>query len=137
MNLHSAVASGFIQCGGAESSASRESSARIISQDVYKVVLQKSLSQFPHESVNIFFAITDIKNKLTDLCGNRLLQHNFMNTFCEIKAVPRGTARCGCLDFRHEVMGPPKGRVALRQGPGCLRTPVNVGAIGLAFEPLA
>ena len=26
-------------------------------------------SQFPHESVNLSFIITNIKNKLTDLCG--------------------------------------------------------------------
>ena len=27
-------------------------------------------SQIPHKSVNVSFTITDIKNKLTDLCGN-------------------------------------------------------------------
>ena len=27
-------------------------------------------SQFPHKSVNLSFIITNIKNKLTDLCGN-------------------------------------------------------------------
>ena len=35
-------------------------------------VISKSFcrSQFPHKSVNSSFTITDIKNKLTDLCGN-------------------------------------------------------------------
>jgi len=27
-------------------------------------------SQFPHESVNLSFTITNMKNKLTDLCGD-------------------------------------------------------------------
>ena len=30
------------------------------------------------------FIITGIKNKLTDLCGNRLLQSDLMNVFCEM-----------------------------------------------------
>ena len=30
--------------------------------------------------------VTNIKNKLTDLCGNRLLHNNFKNTFCEMRA---------------------------------------------------
>ena len=29
-----------------------------------------SLSQLPHKSVNLSFTITNIKNKLTDLCVN-------------------------------------------------------------------
>ena len=35
-------------------------------------VFTKSLckSQFPQKSVNLFFIITNIKNKLTNLCGN-------------------------------------------------------------------
>ena len=37
----------------------------------YKMFL-KSLcrSQLPHKSVNLSFTITNIKDKLTDLCGN-------------------------------------------------------------------
>jgi len=42
-------------------------------------------SQLPHKSVNVSFIITDIKNKLTDLCGNGLLQKNFINILCEIR----------------------------------------------------
>ena len=37
-------------------------------------------SQFPHKSVNLFFIITDTKQKLMDLCGNSLLQKDCMNT---------------------------------------------------------
>jgi len=35
-------------------------------------VLFKSFykGQFPHKSVNLSFIVTDIKDKLTDLCGN-------------------------------------------------------------------
>ena len=42
-------------------------------------------SQFLHKSVNSFFIFVIFKDKLTDLCGNRLLQSNFVKTFCEIK----------------------------------------------------
>jgi hypothetical protein len=41
-------------------------------------------SQFPHKSVNSFFSIINIKNNLTDLCSNRLLQNDFMDTSCEM-----------------------------------------------------
>jgi hypothetical protein len=52
-----------------------------LTESVYKVVLQ---SQFPHKSVDISFKITGIQNELTSLCGNWLLQNDFINTFCEI-----------------------------------------------------
>ena len=42
-------------------------------------------SQLHHKSVNLSFTIASIKNKLTDFCGNRLLQNDFKNTLCEIK----------------------------------------------------
>ena len=44
-------------------------------------------SQFPPTSDNLSFLITNIKGKLTDLCGNRMLQHVFTNTFVQ-NAVP-------------------------------------------------
>ena len=37
-----------------------------------------------HKSVDFFFISTNIKNKLTDLCGNRLLQNDLINTLCEM-----------------------------------------------------
>ena len=40
----------------------------IISQKVFIKSFGKS--QFPHKSANVSFIITNIKNKLTDLCGN-------------------------------------------------------------------
>ena len=45
-------------------------------------------SQFPHKSVNLSFSITYAKKRLTDLCGNSLLQNDFKNTLCGIEAGP-------------------------------------------------
>ena len=42
-------------------------------------------SQLPHKFVSLSFIITNMKNKLTSLCGNRLWQSDFINTFCEMK----------------------------------------------------
>ena len=42
-------------------------------------------SQLSHKFVNLSFTISNIKNKLTELCGNRLFKNDFINTFCEIK----------------------------------------------------
>ena len=42
-------------------------------------------SQFPHKLVNLSFVVTNIKNKLRDLCGKRILQIDFINAFCEIR----------------------------------------------------
>jgi len=53
---------------------------------VFEVCLQKSTpSQPPPKSVNTSFAITHMRNKFTDLCGNRHFQNTFKNTLCEIK----------------------------------------------------
>ena len=60
----------------------------LISQKVLISSLCKSL--FPHKFVNLFFILV-IKDKLTDLCGNCLLQNVFINTFCEINS--RGARR--------------------------------------------
>jgi len=62
-------------------------------------------SQFPHKSVNVSFIITDIKNELTDLCGNSLLQNNFINTFCEIRV------------YVGEVVGPGRARLGRERAP--------------------
>ena len=43
-------------------------------------------SQLPHKSANLSFTITNIKNKLTDLCGNRLLQNDSQKQKCMISA---------------------------------------------------
>ena len=45
-------------------------------------VLQKSITA---QIRQLFFIITDTKNKSTDLCGNRLLQNDFINSFREIR----------------------------------------------------
>ena len=41
---------------------------RFISQKLFVKLFCKS--QFPDKSVNVFFILTNIKNKLIDLCGN-------------------------------------------------------------------
>ena len=48
--------------------------------------------QFLHKSLNILFVLVTIKDKLTDLRGNGLLQNDLINTLCEIRSVnSRGT----------------------------------------------
>jgi len=42
-------------------------------------------SQLLHESVNLSFTLTNMKNKLTDSCGNWLLQNDFENTLSEMR----------------------------------------------------
>ena len=48
-------------------------------------ILQKAFiksfweSQFTHKSVNSFLILVLIKDKLTDLCRNELVQNNFIN----------------------------------------------------------
>ena len=41
----------------------------------------------PQKFFNSSSIITKMKEKLTDLCGNRLLQNNFINTFCMIRYI--------------------------------------------------
>ena len=53
----------------------------LISQEVF--LKSFGSSQLSHKSVNLFFTIT---NTLPDLCGNWLLQNDFKDTLCEIKA---------------------------------------------------
>ena len=56
-----------------------------------KLISQKLLtrsfckSQLPHTSVNLFFTLVILKDKLTTLCGNQPLQKSFISTFCETK----------------------------------------------------
>ena len=50
----------------------------------HKVFIKSSCkSQLPQISVNSSFIITNMRNQLTDLCGNWLLQNNFVSAFCE------------------------------------------------------
>ena len=42
-------------------------------------------SQLPHKSVNVSFTITDIKNQMTDMWANGLLQNDLINTFCNLR----------------------------------------------------
>jgi hypothetical protein len=42
-------------------------------------------SQSPHKFVNLFLISVIIKETLTLLCGNGLLQNDFINTFGEIR----------------------------------------------------
>ena len=45
--------------------------------------------------INLSFIITNIKDKMTNLCGNRLLQNNFINIFGEIKSGGRENLQHG------------------------------------------
>jgi len=47
-------------------------------------------SQLSHKVVNVCFTITNTKNTLTCLCGNRLLQNDFKSTIGETKMVGSG-----------------------------------------------
>ena len=53
-----------------------------LTESVHKVALHKSIPA--KKSVNLFFISVIINDKFADLCGNRLLQNDFMNTFCEV-----------------------------------------------------
>ena len=52
-----------------------------LTESVHTVVLQKLI---PAKYVNLFSTLVMIKDKLTDLCGNRRLLNDFINTSCEI-----------------------------------------------------
>jgi len=47
----------------------------------------------PHKSVRLTFTITNITNKFTNLCENRLLQNDLKNIVCEINLVLLATVR--------------------------------------------
>jgi len=47
--------------------------------------------QLPHKSVNLLFTITNMKNKLTDLCGNGLFQNDLKSTLSEMRLAHRAT----------------------------------------------
>ena len=68
-NPHGRITRGSVNC--------------LISHNVFLKTLCES--QFPDKRVNLFLISEIVKDKLTDLCGNRLLQNDFINTFCEIK----------------------------------------------------
>ena len=53
----------------------------LIPQGVF--IMSFCRSQLPHKSVNLLSITTDINDKLTNSCGNRLLQNDFINIFCE------------------------------------------------------
>ena len=53
----------------------------------HKVFIKSSCkNQFPHKSFNLSVILVIVKDTLMDLCGNRNLQNDFMNTFCEIRS---------------------------------------------------
>ena len=57
----------------------------LISHEVFLTSFCKI--QFPHRSVNLIFTLVIVKDKLTDMCGNRLLRNEFANTLCEIRSL--------------------------------------------------
>jgi len=63
------------------------------SQGLSHKVFVKSFrkSQSSHKSANPSFIIANIKDTVTELCWNELLQSDIRNTFCEIKVVGHQT----------------------------------------------
>jgi len=53
----------------------------IISQKVFTNLFCKS--EFPHNLFNLSFMLVITKDKSMDLCGNGLLQNDYINTLCE------------------------------------------------------
>jgi hypothetical protein len=76
--LSSCASVWFQQFGGAGSFSA------LISQKVFIELFCKS--QMPHKLVNLSSTVTRVKDKLTNLCGNRLLPNDFRNTLCEISS---------------------------------------------------
>ena len=78
------------------------------------------------------------KNKLTNLCGNRLLQNNFINTFCEIHLCRRERACARRRDGRK------KGARSHTWGDSRIRTRTALGSnrrssprsIGMGTSPM-
>ena len=52
-----------------------------LTPSVFKLVLQKST---PSQTVDSSLTINDIKNQLSNLCGNYLLQNDCQNKLCEL-----------------------------------------------------
>ena len=57
-------------------------------------------SQLLHKSVNLSFAFTNMKNKLTDFSGNWLLQTDSENTLCEMNPGHNDRQKPGCTRRR-------------------------------------
>ena len=57
----------------------------LISHEVFIQAFRKS--QFPLKSVNFFFVLAIIRDKMTDLWGNRLSHNDFIHTLCEISTL--------------------------------------------------
>jgi hypothetical protein len=71
-HIHSTAAANPTQQGGLEGS---QLCPTFISHEV--IINSFCKSKFPHELVNLSLSITIIKNKLTDLWGNGLVQNDF------------------------------------------------------------
>ena len=61
-------------------------SLELISHKVFLKSFCKS--QLPNKSVNLFFILVIVKDKLTDLWGSCLFPNDFKNTLCEIRVGP-------------------------------------------------
>ena len=72
----------FIDRDGAERLNSLLLHGTFISHTVFLKSFRKS--QFPQKSVDLFFILVIAKDRLPDLWVSRLLQNNFMNSFCEM-----------------------------------------------------
>ena len=69
----------------------------LISHKVFFKALCRS--QLPPKSNNLSFSVTNVKSKLTNLCGNRLLQNDLQNTCDKMRALPAPRPAPTCLRF--------------------------------------
>ena len=53
----------------------------------------------PAQICQLILVISNIKNKLTNLCGNRHLQNDFIDTFCETKMRTTPDLVAACPQF--------------------------------------
>ena len=75
-----------VQCGLVLALDSGSLECACISQKIFIRLFH--ISQFPQKSVNVSFIITNVKNKLTNLCGNLPSQNDFEITFWVIRLAP-------------------------------------------------
>ena len=80
----------------------------LISQKVFIKSFQNI--QWLHKSVHLFFTITNITKRLTDFCGNGLLQIDSKNTLCEIQSRAATRQRRKQIHECHLKLSPDFGR---------------------------
>ena len=86
-----------------------------LTEYIYQKVLG---SQLPYTIVNLFLILVIVQGTLTNMCENRLLQNDFINTFCEIRIQGAGFEVHG-FGFRVPDLGPYRDSGMIVSGFGC------------------